>query len=546
MDRVGTRVLGWAWLSSALLALPSAVLAATPGVVGDILKPTPTPPLPQQASPVVVPESPLIKPAPAGGKRFVVEGFSFSGDTQFPSEQLAALVADYLGRPVTVGELYQAAERLTRHYRKAGFPLASVGIPPQTLAAGRVELRVIEGKIGAIGFDGQRSYGDSLLRFFLRQTRVGEVYRAGALERDLQILNTLPGLSTKAILKPGTEFGSSDVEVKVSEDPYQVVLAADNHGRQDVGEYRYSAFATINNPLGAADQLELSGLHSNTNRLNFGQVAYSLPLNAKGIRIKGHYNLARFSVAGPSGISGKNQNGGLELQLPLIQRYHQQLSATVGIQHTDADASLDSPLGELPLSSTRITLAELVLANNRYWSGGAVTQTRINLRSNFRSASSTERDEGQPLKAELDVQHLHPTPMRSSVLLRVHAVHSPEPLPETEQMSLGGPGSLRGFAPSEARGDRGFHASATLQKPMQVGPIALVPKVFVDTGRVTQLAFGPGGTDSSNSLTSAGLGFEASYKRLNFRLDWSRPLDSRPVSDGRDDGRAYAALSFHF
>src|SRR3546814_15332163 len=73
-------------------------------------------------------------------------------------------------------------------------------------------------------------------------------------------LNSLPGLKARAILKPGAQYGSSDMMVRVEEDPFSASTALDNYGRENIGEFRLSATATLNSPSGVGDQLNIIGL----------------------------------------------------------------------------------------------------------------------------------------------------------------------------------------------------------------------------------------------------------------------------------------------
>ena len=85
-----------------------------------------------------------------------------------------------------------------------------------------------------------------------------------------------------------------------------------------------------------------------------------------------------------------------------------------------------------------------------------------------------------------------------------------------------------------------------MQRAWAVGPVTLIPRIFADTGVATKIASTSAGHNEDNSLSSVGVGLDTYYRGVTVKLDWSRPLDSKPVSDGRDDGRLYAAVSFNF
>jgi len=180
-----------------------------------------------------------------------------------------------------------------------------------------------------------------------------------------------------------------------------------------------------------------------------------------------------------------------------------------------------------------------------------VTQYILSLHSNLMKNSTEELIQPvadrnhERVRLEINAQHLQPLPARLQLLGQIDGVYSPDPLADTEQFSIGGPTSIRGFPTSEARGDRGFYTQLTLRRPFAAGPVNLIPRIYGDTGLVRTLRYGPV-MGSSEHLSSAGLGADLTYRTLDLKVDWAYPLNSTPVSDGRDDGRVYASLSAGF
>lgn len=528
---------------SAAALLPLALWAApplptTPGTVEETLKRPPElkpPPAPSISAP-----QPPSAAAPAQGPTVVVSRFEFSGNTVFGADVLAPLVADVVGKPVTLGQIYQAADRVAEFYARHGYSLASVAVPAQKIENGVVRLEVIEGRIGRIGFEGNRRYRDGLLNWFMTRTRSGEVYRAAPLQEDLQTLNALPGLAARAILKPGASFGTSDLTIKTQEDPLDANLILDNYGRKDIGEYRLAGSVTFNNPLTIADQLQLLGVHSTTNRLNYGDLDYNAPLTSKGLRADLNFGYARFKVAPPFSVGGKNENAQFSLIQPFWRRPSSSFLGTAGVIYTKADADLSG----LPISATEITLMNLGATYTRLWSDSGVTQVSGSLHSDFSKASASSRN-AERLRLELNLQHLQPLPARLQLLAQFDGVYSPDPLPDTEQFSVGGPTTVRGYPPAEVRGDRGVFGSLALRRPYAIGPVTLLPRIQADAGQVYRLELPPG-ADDSDGLVSAGAGLDVLYRKFDLKLDWDYPIGHKPVSDGRDDGRWYAALSAGF
>lgn len=521
----------------AAAAAPPAPEPPTPGAIVETLKPPPEL-QPPTAAPIATPQ----KKAPAGaaqGPTLVVSSFVFSGNTVYSSELLASLVSGYLNRPVTLAQLYEAADRVADFYARHGYALASVNLPAQKVKDGVVRFEVIEGRIGKIGFDGNHSYSSGLLLdSFVTETQPGRVYRTQPLEQDLRTLNALPGLAARAVIQPGSAYGTSDVTMKLEETPVQGYVVLDNYGRKDSGEYRASAAVTLNNPLRIGDQIEVLGTHADNSMLNYGYVDYNLPLDW-GVRADLNYGHAYFKVTSFD-TAGHNNNYQVTLSKPWLRTATDTFITSAGFIHTDANADLAGIL----IDDTSVNLLNLGLSYAHTWPDAAVTQYIASIHTNFSGASDVKRNH-EPFRFEINGQHLQPLPARFQLLALVDAMVSPDPLPDTEQFSIGGPTSIRGYPTSEARGDRGYFAQLTLRRPFAWGRLGFLPRIYVDTGNAIQLGL-LGLPDTNRSLTSAGLGADWVYRTFDLKVDWSYPFDGKPVSDGRNDGRVYAALTAGF
>ncbi|MGQ0621886.1 MAG: ShlB/FhaC/HecB family hemolysin secretion/activation protein [Panacagrimonas sp.] len=536
-------------------AQPPPTPLTTPGQVGDTLKKPPEIQLPQPPAQVEGGRAPASAPA-AGGKAVRIDSFEFQGNTLLDPADLQAAVAKDVGRSMTLFDIYEVADKLTALYVAKGYTLASVIVPAQRIADGIARLEVIEGRVGKVSVEGNRRYREESILDYLQGVAPGYPYRGAELGEGLTRLNRLPGLSTRAVLRPGEDFGSSDVVILATEDNFSASGTVDNFGREDVGALRYSASGTFNGPLKAEDQLQVLGLVSEAGLLSYGFVSYSVPANIHGTRIALSYGEAQFEVKDVAGLEGENKNGRIKVTHPLLQARSTRLNLGIGLSNTTGDADID---GIALSGGTDLSLLELDADLLHAWREGMTSQATLGLSSNFDEAdfdainpvdpADKPRDD-QRFRAELDVLHLQALPRRLDALIRVAGVWSPDPLPDTEKFSLGGPGSVRGYPTSEVRGDRGVLGSITLRRAFTLGPVAMFGSVFADSGTVTSLdlprvrALNP--PSRTQSLSSLGLGLEGSYRRYSGKLDWAFPMDQHEASDGQNDSRLFGSLSVSF
>ena len=101
----------------------------------------PRPPEPKPALPV----SPQLK--------VKVEQFTFTGYTLYPEEALQAQVQEFIGKELDFEALNEAATKVRAFYRSRGYFLAQAYLPQQAIRNGKVEIAVIEGRIGQVELD---------------------------------------------------------------------------------------------------------------------------------------------------------------------------------------------------------------------------------------------------------------------------------------------------------------------------------------------------------------------------------------------------------
>lgn len=537
-------------IAATLLATATPLYAQTsPGQVRDSL-PVPTPsPAAAVPTPTLAPQADRTPPA-ADRQRPVqvsIQQFDFSGNTLFSSVVLAELLAPYRNRALGLAELYEAADVVERFYAAEGYPLTSVILPPQKITLGTLQLQVVEGRVGELRFEGQQRYRMALLRSQLPALQ-GQVYREAPLERGLYRLNDLPGLQARAVIRPGAEFGSSDVVVRLRERLVEGGISVDNHGRDSIGEFRATGRLQFNNPLTLGDALTLTVLGSEDGLLTYGAVGYSLPLNAAGTRAEAYYGRAEYEADDVAPISGSSEEARVGIRQALTRSARWNVDVSVGF--SDIRSGVDFVTAQL--SDTEIKLFDIGLqALNRHRHGS--TQWQLQASTDFQQLQRADLTpangviEGhQRLRLQLGVLHQHSLTAHWQLLMRANGVYSPDPLLDTQAFGLGGPGSVRGYPASEYRGDQGLSAALDVGYRLPFRGGSLMPRVFIDGGfvrRVDQpLALG----DDQDDASSVGLGLDLQFRALSMTLDWAEPLQDRVISDGETGSRVYGTVSLNF
>jgi hemolysin activation/secretion protein len=118
---------------------------------------------------------------------------------------------------------------------------------------------------------------------------------------------------------------------------------------------------------------------------------------------------------------------------------------------------------------------------------------------------------------------------------RYRGQYASEPLIPGEQFGVGGSGSVRGLRDREITADRGHTFTAELQAPnLNAG---LAPFAFFDYGHVKYVAPAPAGQNSSESVSSIGVGLKWNWQRkLEVTASLARVLNGVGTATGTPDG----------
>ena len=98
-----------------------------------------------------------------------------------------------------------------------------------------------------------------------------------------------------------------------------------------------------------------------------------------------------------------------------------------------------------------------------------------------------------------------------------------------EADALGGPDSVRGYRPSELRGDQGWLGTVELRRQFQALNVPGVGHVFYDLGSAKARGFG-----GSDTIQSWGVGASVfPHRHLRAKVEYSHAISDRRSQDGK-------------
>ena len=191
--------------------------------------PDPLPVKPRQAD-ATPGDSPVLEREPAE-KRFQITSYLVDGSTILEQAKIDSVLQPYKGSDRQISDIETARSELEKAYHAAGYPTVVVMLPEQTIDAGVVKLQVVEGRLVQITVTGNEHYSRFNIRSKLPSLQPGALVYEPTFVKELGTVNGNPDLKVAPVLKPGTESGTVDLELKVKDRlPVHGKLEADNKG----------------------------------------------------------------------------------------------------------------------------------------------------------------------------------------------------------------------------------------------------------------------------------------------------------------------------
>ena len=503
-------------------------------------------------------QSPSTPATPAGGQQITLQSVSISGNRVFTEAELQAALGPVTGQAFDLAGLRGLTERISAHYRAAGYPFARAVLPPQALGSGQLRIEVVEGRYGKVAASGDAQLASSA-QGYLSALRPGEAIEGTQLERATLVLDDLPGVKVAPIIRPGQELGTGDLDVQVSRArAISGDVGIDNHGNRYTGEHRLRANLQWDSPFLLGDQVTVRSLLSEEN-MWLGSLGYSLPVGTSGLRAQVSYARTSYELGkefASLDATGTADVASVGLTYPLRRSQRSNLTLGVSLQHKKLHDEQGAAASDNRKLSNSLPLSLQFDHRDTFGGGGITYGTAVYTRGNLMldaglkasDVSSRQDTRGSFNKLNLDVARVQALPAGFSLFGRFSGQWADQNLDSSESFSLGGAYGVRAFPSGEGNGDAGWLMQAEVRYSMG----DFMPYVFHDNGRVDINARAsrivPAVTDNRRSVAGGGVGLR--YLRDTWNADvnvaW-RTQGGKSQSDTVDrNPRVWFTLSYAF
>ena len=482
------------------------------------------------------------------------------------------LEEEYLGKPFTAETVQQITQQALEFYYKKERPLVFIQPSAINFETGELRFIVIEARLDAKKSVGARWFSNRFLLSNLR-VRSGQYINRMCLLNDLSWINENPFLQSRVVVKPGSQPGTTTLVLETKDRiPVRVFAALDNTGSQQTGPWRWTFGANWGNAFSLGHQLnyQFSAAFEDLTSQPVHAISYLAPL-------PWHHRLAIFaSYAGTdtdidAGSGQSISYNGYQAQLsprysiPIGKLYGnltQELS--LGMDWKGSDLAFIQGGESIPSNKTNVcqfmagynvTLADplgrTTLGGEVYVSPGGIG----GLNSDEAFQSVDPRLQANYVYGVLRLGRMTKLPRDFSLVMQFTGQLASAPLISSEQLAIGGYGTVRGYDERVLFGDQGFVFNLEFRTP----PISLASHLsaqlpadelqfllFWDIGLVNSIEPLPG-DPASSYLTS--LGFGVRYRigtNLSVRCDVGFPLVNPDLGFPVDTARASVGATLGF
>lgn len=498
--------------------------------------------------------------------RFDVYEFQVNGNSVLNNAVIEQAVYPFMGEAKTIEDVEQARAALEKAYQDAGYLTVSVTIPQQEVNAGLVKLLVTEGRVERLRVVDSQYNTLSEIKSRTPQFAEGSVPHFPTAQRELATLNRNQNRQVNPVLRPGKTPGKVEVDLQVKDKlPLHGSLELNDRYSPNTthlrlnGAVRYENLFQKDHSLGLNVQVSPEDL----NEVKVFSGTYIIP------RQNGDY-FAAYAVVSDSDIAAVGDINVVGNGYILGTRYIMPLPLSTGFYHgltlgadykifkesltlQGADSNINTPISYVAASVGY----DINLQSDLGQTQASMT---VNLAPRLLGNTSDEFDRKRDgaganyVYLRADAKHSMTFDSGWSLLGKLAWQLSNQPLISTEQFTIGGVESVRGYLESSRLGDNGISGSLEARTP----PFAKYLKEyrfseylkefyafsFIDAGRV-QIR-NAAGLAPSYELYSAGLGMKLKTTQGWYAfLDYAQALNDAPEVD-QGDFRLHFRLGYEW
>jgi hemolysin activation/secretion protein len=427
----------------------------------------------------------------------------------FETKEFARFMAPYIGRPISPELVESLKKDVIGYARNHDRLLVDVPVPVEDLANGELRFAVVIGRYNQLVFKGNRWFSNKLLANKLG-IKPGDEVRTSTLEDAVNWANQNPFRQINVLINTvGKSPGTADLDVAVQEHaPVRFAASYDNTGVPILGDNHYSGSIQFGNLWGIDHQATYQFTTTDQSHAFQAQTLdYHVPLPWRDyLQFDAAYYVVRAnSLLGQEGLNENGHNAVVDLKYvaPLkLGKWSLELSG--GFDYKQVNTNLEFGAFVEPVATYDIAqLTGGVTAIHRDSLGSWTFATNLDFSpGNFNSRNTDTQfntanvgREARYIYGGFVAQRATGLPDDFQWISRGQLQLSSTNLQGSEELTVGGMSTVRGYDTGIFSGDQGWVINEELRGPAWTWHLPALPKrsrpletrpfVFWDYSRVS-------------------------------------------------------------
>ncbi len=386
------------------------------------------------------------------------------------------LVAPFIDKCMEAETLAAIIKQVNEYYHSQGFVTTQVKVPKQNLQSGVFELEIIEGKIEKITL-GKDHFIEKMQKFTAFGAPSGEVLNINDINQGIYQINRLQSNSALMKIEPGSAVGDSKIVVDNNKNfPAKFTIGKDNLGSKFTGEQRTNFSSSFDNLLFLNDNINLSY----TTNYHDDNSIKDLKSFSSGISIPFKYNTFSYDfyrsefkgqnagVVAPTTLTGYSQSSKFTLDHVFLNNAKLRLSASSSLTAKQSASYLESV--KINTSERKLSILNLSVAASAYFNDSTSLYLKPSYSQGLKilnAKQDTANESGTTPKAQFEYFKLYAnfskrftipqTQIPVTFASEIDSQYAKQTLYGSEQFSVGGYYSVRGFRENYITGDSGYY-----------------------------------------------------------------------------------------
>ena len=488
-----------------------------------------------------------------------IKVLSVNGAPNLSDSMRTRITEEFTNRCLNVGDIERILAEITRHYIDRGFITTRAYLPPQDLSKGHLEILVIEGVVDKILIQDGDANSVSIGNIF--PWVQGGQLNLRDLEQGIDQINRLASNNATLDIQPGAKPGESTVVVRNQpKSPFHLYLSTDNQGSASTGKIQTGATISADNPLGLNDLFtfthrESTPGDSDRKLSRSDSLSFSVPFGYTTVSTAISRTSYVSMIRVPSGLelvsAGNNKNDSVRIDRVMYRNQSTRASLAASLTAKESKNYLGNQL--LSVSSRKLVVLDLDGSMHTGLFGGVLSLDLGYVRG--LNALGALDDPGNLPSTLSHAQFAkykygigYTLPLRvfdrdDSFTSQFAGQKSEDVLYGSEQISIGGVYSVRGFVRNTLAGDDGFYwrNEFSVRQPINVAGETVNGRIYAgyDYGRVWNLA----PNIPEGSMSGMVVGASAKWKGVSVDLFNTRPL-MLPDNMTKESSQTWFRISF--